>query len=384
MTIDNCPQEIARLINTSIHSTATHEQLTQLESWLNKNESNRKFYEQLQNQHYRLIRLQEFSQYDSHKDWFKIRATIHRKKRSRLLHLLPYAALVILALGIGGIVLYQPTTSPYIGLPLSQQTYPETFKARLILEDGQTIELENTVPLKSIKGERFINNGQLLTYQLADTSKKVRWHILQVPRGGEYRIILADGTKVWLNADSELRYPDRFDDYERKVELTGEAYFEVSKDARHPFHVITQAMEIKVLGTSFNVSAYTNETLHTTLVEGKVAINAANREIEIYPGQQASLNQGKLSVHEVKVNNYIGWKEQRFIYEDKLLGEVIRDLERWYDVKIDPADSDIINLHFTANLPKYARIDQVAEIIEYAACVKFEIKDNKIIVRKDK
>lgn len=384
MTIDNFTKEIARLVNASLQGKASAEEMKQLKSWLEKNESNRKFYEQLQDRHYRLKSLQEFSLYDSHKDWAKIKTAIRRKTKSRFLHLLAYAAVVILALGIGGIVLYQLDSTPTATLSLSQQTFPATFKARLILEGGQTIKLENTIPVKSIEGECFVNNGQLLTYQLADTSKKARWHILQVPRGGEYQVILADGTKVWLNADSELHYPDRFDGNKRKVELTGEAYFEVSKDARHPFYVTTQGMEIKVLGTSFNVSAYADEIIHTTLIEGKVAINAANREIEIHPGQQASLYHGELTVREVNVKNYTGWKEQRFIYEDKLLGEVIHDLERWYDVKITPADSDVSDLHFTANLPKYARLDQVTEIIEYAACVKFEINGNQITVRKDK
>lgn len=384
MDQNNFPQDITRLMISSLCGKATADELKQLESWLEENEKNRAFYNRISNRHYRNRNLQEFSKYNSRQDWLKVKTAIRKKQRKRLLHLLPYAAILVLALGIWGLLGYHSSSSPQITGPVSRQTYPETFKAHLILDGGQILKLSSQNPVQSVAGEVFVNNGQLLSYSLSDTQTKAHQHILQVPRGGEYQVILSDGTKVWLNADSELRYPDRFTEKVRKVELSGEAYFEVSRDIQRPFLVSTKGMEIKVLGTSFNISAYPDENSHTTLVKGKVAVSAGNQQLELYPGQQAALIHGEIKVRQVNVNNYTGWKESRFIYEDKPLGEVLRELERWYNVNIDLAAPDIADIHFTANLPKYARFEQVAEIIEYTTCIKFEINHDRLLVRKDK
>ena len=185
-----------------------------------------------------------------------------------------------------------------------------------------------------MKGENFVNDGKQLVYHEQENGKRIQWHTLSVPRGGEYKLVLADGTRVWLNAASELMYPDHFSADQRKVVLKGEAYFEVTKDVKRPFSVVLGDMEVKVLGTSFNVSAY--------------------------PGVK-----------------------HRFVYENKLLGEVLEDLERWYDVEVFVMHDEIRNLHLTANLPKYENMDKVLEIIEYAACVKFEVKGRTVVVRRD-
>lgn len=143
-------------------------------------------------------------------------------------------------------------------------------------------------------------------------------------------------------------------------------------------------MEVKVLGTSFNVSAYPGTQRRTTLVEGKVAIAWKQQQVEITPGQQATETSEGITVTPVKVANYVGWKERRFIYEDKLLGEVLGDLERWYDVEIFVTNDEIRDLHLTANLPKYENMNKVLEIIEYAVCVKFEVKDRTVVVSLDR
>jgi transmembrane sensor len=142
-------------------------------------------------------------------------------------------------------------------------------------------------------------------------------------------------------------------------------------------------MEVKVLGTSFNVSAYPGVKRQTTLIEGQVAVNWHRQQVVIRPGQQAVETDEGLRVASVNVMNYVGWKEHRFVYENKLLGEVLEDLERWYDVEVFVMHDEIRNLHLTANLPKYENMDKVLEIIEYAACVKFEVKGRTVVVRRD-
>ena len=184
-------------------------------------------------------------------------------------------------------------------------------------------------------------------------------------------------------AASELMYPDHFSADQRKVVLKGEAYFEVTKDVKRPFSVVLGDMEVKVLGTSFNVSAYPGVKRQTTLIEGQVAVNWHRQQVVIRPGQQAVETDEGLRVASVNVMNYVGWKEHRFVYENKLLGEVLEDLERWYDVEVFVMHDEIRNLHLTANLPKYENMDKVLEIIEYAACVKFEVKGRTVVVRRD-
>ena len=142
-------------------------------------------------------------------------------------------------------------------------------------------------------------------------------------------------------------------------------------------------MDVEVVGTSFNITAYPNSRRQTTLVDGCVTINWNQQQVTLYPGQQATENIQELQVREVNVANYVGWIDRRFVFKDKLLGEVLEDLERWYDVEIFVTDDKIRNLHFTANFQKYENMDKVLEIIEYAACVKFEVKGRTVVVRRD-
>lgn len=204
---------------------------------------------------------------------------------------------------------------------------------------------------------------------------------MKIPRGGEYKVILADGTKVWLNAESELTYPVTFTQDTRKVILSGEAYFEVTKDTARPFYVQTGDMEVKVLGTSFNISAYPESKRQTTLLEGRVAVTLHSQHVIIAPGQQVTETTKGLEVREVNVKDYIAWREKRFVYENELLQKVLDDLQRWYDIEIFITSDKIRTLHLTANLPKYEDMAKILEIIEFATCVKFEVKDRAVIVR---
>ena len=181
-----------------------------------------------------------------------------------------------------------------------------------------------------------------------------------------------------------MNYPQKFRAENRQVELTGQGYFEVTKNPEKPFIVkVNPAYSVEVLGTTFNVSAYPGVKRQTTLIEGQVAVNWHRQQVVIRPGQQAAETDEGLRVASVNVMNYVGWKEHRFVYENKLLGEVLEDLERWYDVEVFVMHDEIRNLHLTANLPRYENMDKVLEIIEYAAGVKFEGKGRTVVVRRD-
>lgn len=380
------PQEIARLILACRQNQAEAEQWEKLQEWLEECEENRRFYDSLKSRTYREAGLKEYLHYDSRQDWKQVKEKISPRKRMRILKILPYAAMITLIVGIGIIALYNKSHQSQPLLVEKQEIAPGSSRAQLILANGQRIELEaiGDTLCREIDGQTFVNDGKQLAYESGERVQMAQIHTLKIPRGGEYKVILADGTKVWLNAESELNYPDAFTRDVRKVTLSGEAYFEVVKDTARPFYVKVGDMEVKVLGTSFNISAYPGCKRQTTLVEGRVAVGLKQQHVVITPGQQVTETPEGLKISRVNVGNYVAWKERRFVYEDKLLEEVLEDLQRWYDVEVFIANDGIRDLHLTANLPKYENMEKVLEIVEYAACVKFEVKGRTVVVRLDK
>lgn len=369
------PREIARLILASIRRTATEEEKCRLELWLTECKSNRDFYERLKDEQYRSGRLAEFVRFNSREDWRKVRVGF-RRRRNIFRRLLPYAAVLVVGLAVwGGVwISSQPGTKVVV-----VQNEIGCAQARLLLPDGSRIDLsagENT-----LNNADFVSDGHTLVYTDSVREKAPEKHTLQIPRGGEYHLILSDGTEVWLNSETELRYPDHFTGNSREVELSGEAYFEVAKNASCPFYVKTTGMQVQVLGTSFNVRAYPGEQRRTTLVEGRVAVGFGDQRIEILPGEQLILSENEAEVRQVNVAYYTAWREYRFAFDDQYLVEVLKNLERWYDVHFLIHDDEIKTMRFTGNLPKYEDIDKILEIIELATCVKFDINDRTIAIR---
>lgn len=379
------PQEIAHLILAYQQNQADKVMQEKLQEWLEESDENLHFYRSLQSGPYQRNAIKEYMKYSSSKAWKQVSAQIYRHRKKRSLRILSYAATIALILGLSGFLLYQYQFSPtHLSLVQQQRIVPGSSKAQLILGNGQQIELEASgdTLCRKVSGETFFNDGKQLTYGTAShTHTHTQLHTLKIPRGGEYKVILADGTKVWLNAESELTYPVTFTQDTRKVILSGEAYFEVTKDTARPFYVQTGDMEVKVLGTSFNISAYPESKRQTTLLEGRVAVTLHSQHVIIAPGQQVTETTKGLEVREVNVKDYIAWREKRFVYENELLQKVLDDLQRWYDIEIFITSDKIRTLHLTANLPKYEDMAKILEIIEFATCVKFEVKDRAVIVR---
>ena len=216
--------------------------------------------------------------------------------------------------------------------------------AILTLSDGSAIVLDNLESgLVSTQGnaQLIISNGQLAYKQTGTASDETLYNTITTPRGRQYRLQLPDGTEVWLNAASSIRYPTAFAGGERKVNISGEAYFEVAKRPDMPFKVIAGgSSEIEALGTHFNVNAYTDETsLNTTLLEGLIKVSAVNdKPVLVKPGQQAQIgpHTGKVRIVEgANTDNIMAWKNGAFSFEDASLKDVLRQIARWYDVEID-------------------------------------------------
>ncbi|GAA3575762.1 FecR family protein [Snuella lapsa] len=277
------------------------------------------------------------------------------------------------------------TTTPVIVTNIIQ---PGTDKATLTLEDGSVVDLEKGVSFITANAN---SNGEEIVYRIDDKkTKELIYNYLTIPRGGQFYVVLSDGTKVWLNSESKLKYPVSFIEGEtRKVELVyGEAYFEVSPSTEHKgtkFKVFNQSQEIEVLGTEFNIKAYRDETsIYTTLVEGRVTVNYENRKQNLMPNQQSSLdvNTKNFLVKEVDVYNEISWKEGVFSFERKPLNEIMRVLSRWYDVDIIFDSKSLEEVKFFGVLGKDQKIEEILETIKNFKIIEvYEIKGKTIILK---
>lgn len=261
-------------------------------------------------------------------------------------------------------------------------------KAVLTLADGSTIILDNAKngTLTQQAGTRVLktNDGQLAYNTTNEKPSEIVYNTLSTPRGGKYQLVLPDGSKVWLNAASSIHYPTAFVGGQRKVEITGEAYFEVEKNKDMPFIVSANGMDVKVLGTHFNVNAYNDEPIaRTTLLEGSVLIKKDAATALLKPGEQGQLNkEGSIKVEkDVDIEQVMAWKNGLFHFEDADIETIMRQLSRWYDVEVVYQKKNI-NDQFVIEMPRNSKLSDVLRVLELTGNIHFDIQGKKIIVMK--
>ncbi|MBX3257474.1 MAG: FecR domain-containing protein [Chitinophagaceae bacterium] len=261
---------------------------------------------------------------------------------------------------------------------------PGTSKASLVLGDGSVIALDAVAVSQIEEGDGTTINkqhGKIIYDNTSGNSTKVVYNTLNIPRGAEYELVLPDGSKVWLNAASYLRFPTRFLEKERTVYLSGEAYFEIAKNAAQPFKVITRGnMEVEVTGTHFNVMAYDDEEfIKTTLTEGKVNIRNGKSITPLTPMQQAALEKssGQVDVKKVDIDKEIAWKNGMIGFNDDKLPYIMRQLSRWYDVDVR-FEGSIPQGGYNGSIPRKATLSEVMEILKIAG-VQYRL-DNRTVV----
>jgi transmembrane sensor len=299
------------------------------------------------------------------------------------------AAILLICLSAGGYFLIQKQAA-------TQQTAqqydiaPGGNKAILTLANGKKISLTDAK-----KGELAVQSGirvskkadGQLVYTPSDTvssSSSLSYNTIETPRGGQYHVRLPDGTKVWLNAASSLKYPASFGALkERRVQLNGEAYFEVAHNKAQPFRVQTEKQTVTVLGTHFDVNAYADEPdVRTTLLEGRVSVDAGSNNTIIKPGQQVVLNQSKFQVVPADTEDATAWKNGMFRFSEENLESIMRKVSRWYDVDIEYANNDVKNLPLTGIITHFSNVSKVLRMLELTEQVHFKIEGKKIIVMK--
>ena len=301
-----------------------------------------------------------------------------------------YAALFILPLGVA-LVLWQGMKNEPVGghRQFSAVSRPGGERAILKLYDGKTVMLDSTMKSSLIACEANVriemDTNHLLRYSSHDSTGIVNTgknNELIIPKGGEYQVMLADGTKVWLNSASRLIYPQSFVGKERRVVLSGEAFFDVTHDAERPFVVETSRMNVKVLGTRFNVNDYEdNEEVSTTLVNGSVEIASGDQQaFRLVPGEQAYGKENELEKREVNVRLYTSWIDGKFLFNNTELEEIAKQISRWYDVEIFFSSENVKKVRFTGAIVKFKPLDDLVRMIESTSQVRFSVKGKTIVI----
>lgn len=302
-----------------------------------------------------------------------------RKKRSRRWLLIAVSAaaglLLFSVLFVQVRLKYQRTEGMNIGW-LQEDVEPGTNRATLLLESGSSIELNEEKSGIVVGADGILySDGTKIT-----DNDEIQYALLSTPRSGQYQTVLPDGSKVWLNAESSLRYPTAFEGGERRVELTGEAYFEVTHNPKQPFVVATATQHLKVLGTSFNLNAYKNEPFTiTTLVSGSVELGSAGVAVTIFPDQQARLGTNGFQKREVDVSPFVAWKEGEFRFKATPLHEALRQIERWYDLEIDYA---VIpdDIQINALIKRDKKLSSVLYALGEISDVKFKMEGRRLVL----
>lgn len=257
---------------------------------------------------------------------------------------------------------------------------PGKMKATLTLADGRKFGITSADEKQVM---RLIDSLHTIAGDQRQTT--IRYNKLSVPKGGEFFHQLVDGTKIWLNSESELRFPETFHTGERLVYLKGEAYFEVAKDASHPFIVSTQRGDIRVYGTRFNITDYEKQPFSTVLVKGSIGFRLANgREVKLCPSERLEYHEGtdEIKVETVDVSIYTAWVNHYFIFHDQSLEEIMTTLGRWYNFNVIFSSDTLRNIKLSGRLYRYEDVRVLLQSYEQIAGIKFQIKDRNIIITK--
>lgn len=298
------------------------------------------------------------------------------------------AMAIIFTIGIGLLFLRHQQTRPENTTRIMQDgTIPGKNIATLTLSSGRKLILSDAIDEDLIKETgvevQKAANGQLIYKQIDHKNiDHLTYNTLTTSRGQQYQLILPDGSHIWLNSGSSVKFPVSFAGLkERKVFISGEVYFEVSKDQRRPFRVISEGQQVTVHGTHFNINGYQDEPeSKTTLLEGSVDINGTL----LKPNQQAVLGKDELKVIPVDAENVIAWKDGYFRFSDESLESIMRKVSRWYDVDVVFEDPSLKNTEFGGVMTKYTKVSKVLEMLELTGEVSFDLKGKKIIVKNKK
>lgn len=376
---------IARLIARYLSDEIGEEEQAELTRWRDESPENERLFQEICKEENIKQNMQKRQTFHAEDGWEGVQRKIQRHRfRHRILNICKYAAIFIFPVAIATVAIYKSGNEPQPLSQVEEQIVPGGKKAVLILDNGEAIDLKSTsgVELKEKDGTVIQVDSTVLNYQQAParTSEKLAYNKVNVPRGGEYQLMLSDGSKVQLNSMSSIRFPVQFAQDCRLVELEGEAYFEVSKTGQ-PFIVQTKGMKIEVLGTTFNISAYPNEEYQTTLVSGSVKVqteNGSNRILK--PSEQACITPGsnQINVRNVDTAFYTSWIHGKINFKDQRLDDIMKTLARWYDMDVVYENEATKELRFGCYVNRYNEITPLVKLLEQTGRVTVTVEGKTI------
>ena len=382
---------IVRLLQLYLLGDITEEERQELEDWCEEAPRNRKLFEQICQED---LFSKERYVYEKIHDTkaFSVFEKRVRKVSSRSIgNSWKYAAVLLFPiLVVGSWKLMHETEQVSIVASSVAPIQPGCSQAVLVLDDGRKVFLkeEEEGVISEDKEITVTGEKDRLVYTSSEGKNvdEIRFNELEVPRGGEYKVRLADGTLVYLNSATRMKYPVKFDEKERKVYLSGEAYFEVAKDPERPFFVEMEGVEVRVYGTSFNVNTHQEGNIQTVLVKGSIGVKVLSSGMEsmIRPGQMAEFKQGntKVDVKDVNVAVYTDWKDGIFRFENQRLEDILTVLSNWYDVDVFYQTPSVKEVHFSGYMERYKDVRVILEAITLSTGVTSSIQGKTIIVSK--
>ena len=383
-------EHIARLIFLHVQGMTDNAQEKELNEWRSVSPRHEELFQRmLSSEHVeksisRFVKTEE----EEERGWRQLQQTARSGRSVRKIKWFPYAAAIVLILSVGGVFYFSGDKEQTEILPIAKnEVQVPGSRAVLILPDGRKVDLENEVLRSDLaqSDSLLLVSARSLKYRDIDSPDTTEiFHTLEIPRGGEYLLTLSDGTMIYLNSESTLSFPVKFQGKERKVYLTGEAYFKVAKNTEHPFVVTAGELEVLVTGTTFGVRAYKDEKdIQTTLESGQVTVRVECKSVKLVPNKQVLFNKSTmgLEVRDVDVDLYLAWADGRLVYDNCPLEKILTDLGRWYNIDVFYSRDELRSYQFSLNMKKHEEFTQVLELIGKTGEVQFEIKDNTVIVK---
>ena len=360
-----------------------------LDSWMREKEEHKQLFERLRKDTRFAEEYGIFREVDTTRAWEAFRVKNGLGRQRRMTTWIKYVAVIALPLLVAGVWLLYPRGGEQ-SIPVAQNTKIVKREVTPVLEvvgGGKVIlEKEKDKMIEAGRGVEVQQSSGMLVYSDSVVSEYVDTNVLRIPKGGEFKLQLADGTQVYLNSATDLRYPVAFTGSERRVYLKGEAYFEVAKDAEHPFIVVTDDVQVRVYGTSFNVNTLGADGVRTVLVEGKVGIRGqdSDREYVLKPNELAFYDRGTrdMKIETVDPDLYTLWRKGIFVFERETLENIMNTLSLWYDMEVFFQSESAKKLHFSGHMKRYEQIEDILHAITDATGVVFTINDRTVCVSR--